>query len=299
MKIFQRLKLSAAPPAPADFNDVDTEITLLQNHVDNDSAADAAQKLEGFPLSTAAKKLLERSMDNVGKNKGDALPEEARVKARLVSDLVESADGNFNIVVDAIAASSPDAKSVAGLMYSTCFSLIKSAVFLANLDYRQWLDPTGDQDVLKRYYDVRKGEDGKDPRDTDDFSPDDREDDSPLEGLTGHATSVERTVEQLNALYGERDLEDGGELITGALRDLRYFLQLITEVYGWDPTQPMPYSVTMEANGSFMPVTDVDLALDTMEIKRQESKKRRNDATAAQLAIAIEKSRAALKAALA
>lgn len=297
MGIFTKSKAESAQAVVAEdqhaveHDELATTEALLAAHIDDDPAANAAQQLMTFRLSPGARNLLDRAMDNVAKNKGSALPEDARGKAMATSDLIEECDNDLAMVLDVLEGTIGDAQQLGSMVYSTLYTVLKSAVFIANLDYRRALDPRGDFD-LRPYLGVltSRGEDGNDPRD-EGFQRDASDDDSPLEGQTGHETRVERELRMLVELYGP-DAGDGDErVVLASLQDLRLFFTLTTESFGWDPENPMPYGNIAEKDGTFTPLTDAEVALDAMEIKRKESQVRRNREQTERLIMARELAR--------
>lgn len=283
-----------------------TEAALLEKHLTEDPAGAAALTLETFKLSPASKRLLDRAADNVAKNKGGALPDEdAKAKAEGLSDLIEDCDNDIATAIDVLEDTVEDERELASMVYSLLYTVMKSAMFIGNLDYRRAIDPKGDFDLrayLHGHYGIKtKGEDGNDPRELDDEMPTDaRYESSPLEGQSGHETSQEREMALLRQLYG-KDVDHefyAEEVIPMALEDLRLFFQLQTEAFGWNPEQPMPFCTEANPDGTFAPVTDVMRALDVTEIKRKESAAKRNKRQAALLVAAREKARATRRAAL-
>lgn len=279
---------------------------LLEKHLTDDPAGAAALQLSTFRMTPAARALMERAAANIAENKGENLPDEdARLKARETSDLIEDCDGDINAAIDALEATIKDPKELGSLVYSLLYSTMKSAMFLGNLDFRRAIDPKGDFDIRSYLHGGKgigtKGEDGNDPRDlTDEMPVDSRYETSPLEGQSGHETTLERELANLRTLYGKSVDHEfyPEEVVPTALEDLRLFFQLTTESYGWNPDQPMPFTTEQNKDGTFDPIHDVMRALDVTEIKRQESRKRRNIKQAGQLAAAREAAKKARRDAL-
>lgn len=268
-----------------------------------DSAARAAAELEEYNLTPGAKSLLDRALDNLSQNTGAGLEDaDARAEVQMRAELIAAAGNDLSVVIEALVDSAERPQEVGASLYRLSYQIVKSAGFIANMDRQRWLDPRGDFDLYASSYvthvDTRRGEDGNDPRTTDDVgSPDKREDiPSAPDGL---ATSVDRSYEWLREVYGS-SIEDEGDVFAAALSDLRLYLQLTIESFGWnsDPRGQiegeLPYVTIMAADGSFERITDATLALDHHEIKRQEARIKRRERQAKQLTAAQERAKAIL-----
>lgn len=303
MSIFKREKAQPAQAAVAEvhseheFDELSSVASALEKEIENDPAAKAALELEGMELSPGAKSLLDRALDNLSKNKGENLPDaDAKVVARLRSDLIEAAGNDLGLVLDVLVDSCGKPQEISGVVYSTCFNIVKAATFIANLDYRRYLDPRAEFDLS--IYTGSKGEDGVDERDGGRHGAADLREEDQDHAPIGLDTPLDRELALLKSLYGEH-IEDASEVFAQSLSDLRLFMQLTAESFGWDPNAGMPFMFVQEANGSFTPISDVHTALDVSEVKRKESQRRRREQEALRLVAAADKARAILKARLA
>jgi len=280
MGIFNREKAKPAQASVADSKDGHhetddaaleqqeqaTEAVALERHIaEDDPAAKAMLELESFSMTPGAKSLLDRAMDNLSNNDGAGLEDpDARIAVKQRAALVAAAGNDLSVVIAALVASCEDnPRDIAPTIFSVCFNVLKSAVFIANLDYRRYLDPRADFD-LAMY---------ADPREDEPSAP------------AGMATHVEREFEYFRETYGAscEDLED---VFACALEDLRLFLQLTSESFGWDPDRPIPFAYMQRPDGGFDPINDPALALDNAEIKRKESQKKRRERESVRLAAA-------------
>ena len=106
-----------------------------------------------------------------------------------------------------------------------------------------------------------------------------------LQEQYGHGASGDRAH-----LVGA-DSEDAANAVLTATSDLRLFFQLTAESFGWGPERPMPYGNVRNPDGTFTPITDVEIALDATEIKRkaaQAKRKEKNRATLSAAALAAQ-----------
>lgn len=308
MKIFKRNEKQTAEAAQAVtaeeqgdvlFDETSTLMHVMENEVENDPAAKAALALSEFRMTPGAKLLLDRAMDNLAENTGANIadPEfKAQVKSR--AELVKAAGNDLSVVIAALVDSCGSPTEAPGVVYSTCYNVLKAAVFIANLDYRRWLDPKGDFD-LKPYLDAPltgRGEDGNDPR-AEGFDRTIDDDGSPLDGQTGHDTLVDAAWHNLRALYGPH-IEDEGEVFSASLDDLRLFLSLTCDSFGWDPDRPLPFAVFQNPDGTFENITDAQVALDHAEVQRQEARKRKAERDALRLTAAAERAKQLVSGAL-
>ena len=237
-----------------------------------DPAGWAAEQLSNYVLSPGAQSLLDRAIDNVARNTGVGLnDEDAKADARMRGEILTAAGNNLGVAIAALS-SEADGDEAASIVHSLCFNVLKSAVFIGNLDYRRFLDPAQDNDLhlYMREYDARKGEDGRDPRTDPAFETDNRQDHSPLEGDTGFETGAEYQLASLRTLYGDIHAEE--DVVAASLQDLRFHFQLLTESFGWPVDRPMPFANVMEPDGTFTPITDAGMALDATELRRQASR---------------------------
>mgnify|MGYP007027769357 FL=1 len=268
-----------------------------------DSAQRAAAELEEYNLTPGAKNLLDRAMDNLGQNNGGNIEDaDARAEVQMRAELISAAGNDLSIVIEALVDSASRPQEVGASLYRLSYQIIKSAGFLANMDRQRWLDPRGDFDLFASAYtthvDTRRGEDGNDPRDTIDVGSADRREDEPS-APDGLMTSVDRQIEWLRETYGSM-VEEEDDVFAASLADLRLFLQLTIESFGWNMDAAnrmdgeLPYVSVMNADGSFERITDPVVALDHHEIKRQESRIKRRERQAVQMSAAQERAKAIL-----
>lgn len=275
----------------------DVETSLLEQHLSEerkeDPAGYAAEQLRGFALTLGAKSLLDRAMDSMAKNTGRNI-QNADVAAEIAqrAALIEAAGGDLSIVLDALADSSGPLE-LPGVVYSMLYNVLKNALFIANIDYRRALDPKGDFDFAPyqpRTIDEHLGHG--------EFAADQREEAHALsDAPIGCDSTLDRQWWAMRALYGDT-FEDFADAIPRSLEDLRLFFQLTCESFGWDPENVMPYMNEQQPDGTFKSTTDVLLALDAQEIKRQVARKKRNDERAATLASAADRARELARATL-
>lgn len=292
MGIFSREKAKPAQASIADSTDghheaddaaleaqeQQTEAHALEAHIaEDDPAAKAMLELEGFRMTPGAKSLLDRAMDNLSKNDGAGLEDpDARIAAKQRAALVEAAGNDLSVVIAALVASCEgNPRDIAPTVFSVCFNVLKSAVFIANLDYRRYLDPRADFD-LTMYVDLREDEPS---------------------APAGLATSVEREFEYFRETYGA-SCEDIEDVFACSLEDLRLWLQLTSESFGWDPDRPIPFAYMQRPDGGFDPINDPALALDNAEIKRKEGQKRRRERETARMSAAALKAQQMVAASL-
>lgn len=261
-----------------------------------DPAGWAAEQLGHFQLTPGARMLCDRALDNLSRNTGQGLDEDAKFDARLRAEIISAGGNDLSVIIDALS-SSCEVDEAGGMVYSLLFNTLKAAVFIGNLDYRQFLDPTRDMDMhlYVNYGEVGRtyGEDARDPDSQPQFNPDNRSDRSPLEGQSGFETGAEFQLARLKTLYGN-DIDDEGDVVAASLRDLRYYFQLLAESFGWDPNRPMPFANVAEPDGTFTPVTDASAALDLAELRRQAARAKRKARQGAVLNAAAAKAREAL-----
>ena len=213
-------------------------------------AAKAGQELAQFDLSDLAKDYLARAVENASRNTGNGIADQqAKDKIRSTAELLQACDLDLGKTLLVLGETVP-VEDLPNVVYSTCFSVMKAVAFLGNLGYRRALDP----------------KDG--------------------EGRPAHDHRDDR-----EAPYGlgpEADEHDGllHEHILQAVDDVRMYLQLLTEMYGWDPLNPMPYAYMQEKDGTFTPIHGVEQAFDYLEVRRKESQAKRQARQAAVLATA-------------
>ncbi len=265
---------------------------------EEDPAGYAADKLEQFNLTRGAKTLLDRAMDNISRNNGASIvDEDAKLDIQLRAELVSASGNDLSVLIESLTEETPFAEQ-GGVLYSMLFNILKGATFEANLDYRRFLDPSADFELVGYMKPITaRNENGEDYRDQNgEFAVDRREETSPLEGLSGFATRVEVMLEQARELYGH-DVQCVEDVIPGALSDLRYYFQLICESYGWDHERGMPFLFVTELDGGFTPIHDPMQALDTQELRRQAARAKKRTKTNDRMQAAAARARKALSAA--
>lgn len=246
-------------------NEVETLAKVVNSEPEAASIV-AAEELAQFPLTKLARKLLDQAMDNVSKSTGSGMTDDiARDKIQSQAALVSACGNDLTTTVQYLSeALEEDPLSIANSVYSICFSVMKAVVFIGNMQYRRSLDPRGDYD-LDKYVDYREEE-----RD-------------PPYGL-GRDTPDEFDCKM-----------DAWSQIETAVDDLRHYLQLLTEAFGWDPERPMPFLNTTDDDGvTFTPIHDVITAFDITQVKSQASRAKRAAKQSAAMLNAAKRARAAL-----
>lgn len=296
MKIF-KTKNAPAPQTASVAND---DGTHDNTPISNDPAVLAAVQLAEFRMTPGAKSLLDRAMDNLAKNTGQGIEDPDQRKAIINrAVLIDAAGNDLGIVVDALVASCEKPTDIGPALYSLAFNVLKAAGFIANLDYRRYLDPRSDFDlgIYRTSGELDTDATSEDPRDDEPSAP------------YGMDTSIDREIHFYREVYGV-GIEEIEDVFPEALRDLRILLQLTIEAYGWtshiDNTKegvaghdnPLPYAMVMNSEGGFDSITDAKVALDHFEVKRKESQTRRRAAEAVRMSNAAERARALVKAAL-
>lgn len=253
----------------AALDELDNEVETLAKVVNSEPEAAsivAAEELAQFPLTKLARKLLDQAMDNVSKSTGSGMTDDiARDKIQSQAALVSACGNDLTTTVQYLSeALEEDPLSIANSVYSICFSVMKAVVFIGNMQYRRALDPRGDYD-LDKYVDYREEE-----RD-------------PPYGL-GRDTPDEFDCKM-----------DAWSQIETAVDDLRHYLQLLTEAFGWDAERPMPFLNTTDDDGvTFTPIHDVVTAFDITQVKSQASRAKRAAKQSAAMLVAARRARAAL-----
>ena len=134
------------------------------------------------------------------------------------------------------------------LLDKACYALQTALNFVGNMAYRRALDPKSDFD-LEQFVDYREEERsapyGLEPQGMFDVN------DAMYEGQADH------------------------EIVFNALEECHILLQLLTEMCGWDPEQPMPYVVRQNKDESFEQIHSLEECLDLMEIRYKESRAKR------------------------
>lgn len=233
---------------------------VLAEEAAADPAEAAAQKFGAFELTDEAKDLLQRAVENAARNTGNGIEDpQAKLKIRSMAELLNACDNDLSAALIALTETMPSTE-LPNAVFSLCFSVQKAAMFLGNLAYRRALDPQDGEG--------RPAHDHRDDRE----APYGLEPDAP-EDLVPEVT------------------------VKIAIGDVHYYLQLLTEMYGWDPLNPMPLLYMQEKDQTFRPVFDVEQAMDYLEIRRKQSQAKRAEKQAAGFAAAAARAKAALLAA--
>lgn len=285
-----------------------TEADALEAHIEaEDPAAKAALELGEFRMSPGAKYLLDAGVDNLARSNGAGIDDpDVRAAIKQRSELIEATGNDLSIAIQAIVGACEDRPGDApGAVYSLCYNVLKAAVFIANIDYRRYLDSKGDYDLwASKYVPSSKGEDGRDWSETQRFEADQRSEHH--EAPVGCDDENDHHREEMIDKYGEdpygaqfaslqrlygKSLQEEADIFAASLEDLRYFFQLTCEAYGWDPERPMPFGNIRKSETEYDPINDAWLALDDAELKRKESRKRRAEREAARLTDAAARAR--------
>lgn len=241
----------------------------------------AVDGLQNFELTPGTANLLDRATENiVNSNVSNFTNAQSRADMSARIALLKACDGDLGIALQSINMVHQP-KDVPGEVKGLLFTLLKAATFLANIDYRRALDANAEFDYSLYSPIITKGEDSNDKYDADfrQFLVDRREDNSPLEGKSGHPTRHEQQLEAMQELYG-KDFQCMEDAVISSLQDLQLFFQLQAEAHGWyDPSGPIPYMVTVE-NGDtdkpiFHSITSAMEALDEQEVKFNIAKAKR------------------------
>jgi len=258
------------------------EITKLEGVVARDLANETdAERLTRefgeFKLTPLAKALLARACENVASNMGsNTMDDSTQKQIQERAALFAACDNNLASVVDAICdgLAAEDPRECSSVIYSTCFAVQKAANFIANLWYRRALDPVQDEDLASG---------GSVRRD---------------DGASFPADQREELRDPIIGLGPENVDTDPVQDAVDAYEEVHTYLQLMTEVFGWDPDRSMPYCFVTEDNGAtFTPITDAMQGLDISEVKSRQARKRREVRQTQALAAALAARRKLLKAA--
>ena len=297
----EQAAMAASEPAPSDDD-------LL------DPMQAAAAQLDGFELSRGAYSLLDRSLDSISKNTGAGLEDpDAVQEAKLRAALIRATGNSLSVAIQAVVQISP-VEEAPNAVYSLLYSVMRNALFFANLDYRQaqGMDVYSEDAEVAEWFYRYVGDDTVFEAlghvvDGNELSPDAREAD--VEPPVGLESLRDRQLSMLVETYGNgasgdrkhlvgADSEDAAEAVVTALSDLRLFFTLTAESFGWDPDRPLPYGNVRNPDGSFTPITDPVVALDATEIKRVASQAKRKERRRESLSKAAEAAQAILSKAL-
>lgn len=256
---------------------------------------ETTKRLAEFKLTPRATKLLEAACENVSSNMGSnnmepsaqkQIQERAALFAACDNDLGEVVDTLYGATARDDQASIKEAGSV---IYSTCFAVQKAANFVANLWYRRALDPLENEDLAQGGTVVR--DDGAA------FHADRRQEDRgsiPGLGPDGEVLTIAGSSVEHDAAIAD-DWTDPVQNVVDAYIELHYYLQLLTEAFGWDPERSMPFGFVMEKDGRFTPITDPIAMLDIMDVRSKEARKKRQVAQTQVLAAALAARRKLLR----
>jgi hypothetical protein len=219
---------------------------------------EAQAKSKGFELSALTKALLDASCENVANSNGNGLTDEsARKEAKAKADLMSACNNDLRTALVLITETNAyeDAPS---LCYSICFAVQKASNFVANLWLRRAVDPSDGEGLAAHDYRERR---------------------EPPYGLGGDAPEgVEAQKQDYNAVLEAHDT-------------LHIYLQLLTEAFGWDPENPMPFMFQQRKDGNFEPIHNGVHALDITQVKAQVARAKRQERRSTGLAAALKGAR--------
>lgn len=300
------------------------EAALAGDEVEEDSGdadpiMEAQERLKSFELSRGSHSLLDRALDSISRNTGAGLDDpDAAAEAKLRAALIKATGNSLSVAISAITMTTP-VDDMPGAVYSLLYSVMRNALFFANLDYRQaqGMDMHSDDATVGEWFFRYVGDEATlealghvivdDNGERIELSPDSREQD--VEPPVGFATLRDLQLAGLQEIYGHgasgdrkhlvgADSEDAASAVLTSLSDLRLFFQLTSESFGWDIDRPMPYGNVRNPDGSFTPITDPEIALDATEIKRKAAQAKRKEKTRANLSAAAAAAQQLLAAAL-
>lgn len=231
------------------------------------------EELADFELSDEVKALLAESLANVARNTGSGITDaEAKQAVQDRSTLIGLVDGDFGVALDLIAEGSTDAQMAASAIYKLCFAVQKGANFICNNKYRRLIDPSREDDA-----------DGS----TSNIAPHDHRD------RVGTPYGLDAAHEYGNGLEFATNPDPVGELLC-TLSDLHWYLQIVSEAFGWSSDLPMPYMFIVTLQETFIPVTDPQQALDHVEVASAKRRRERVVKANTNMAAVLLKARAAL-----
>lgn len=267
--------------------------------------AAAAEQLDALELGHGSWTLIDRALDNIGKNTGTGLTDEdARLRAKELAALVNATDNQLDVLVAAIAGATPVLDR--GLaVRNVLYRVLQQCVFYANLDYRQaeGMDLYSDEATVaaffERYVSTQYVEEalGRVVNEQALSADDEREREFSDEVRSSQGFDATRDIQlaYLHETYavgssGDRrflatvENDDVAQAVVQALQDIQLMFDLTAQSYGWDPSQPIPYAFVAEKDGTFTPINDAQTALDAQEIKREASQKKRREQRSATMA---------------
>lgn len=276
LKLLEEPLDAPAPPAPRAERDEPTAAVDADDHI-----AVVASKLGDFRLSPLARGLLDRAVVNVSENTGRGLEDPvAKDMAVALGGIIKASRCDLGKAITALVGGE-DPMADATMVYKLCYQVQKALNFIGNMAYRRALDPKGDFD-LDKFIDPR--EERVDP-------PVGCGPDEPEEIAFGP------DGERLFNVVGGAERRADYEQVADALEELHIYLQLMTEMFGWDPTSPLPYMVVMGSDETFTAVHNLEECLDRMEIRYKESRAKRQTKQLDHLRAAQARALAVLKAA--
>lgn len=275
----------------ADYTDITEELAnleladKLEEHIASEQTAvvaetadqryvrrikEAQAKIGDLRLRPMTLTLLALACANVAASDGRGMPDEdARTEIQERAALFTAFNLELVDVLNCLREHN-DTDAVPGLVYSTCFAVQKAANFVTNLKYRAALDPNDGEGLPVHDY---------------------RELSEPPVGL---GPDGEEVVEAGDAReHMDSTVCRHVEILT-AFEELHVYLQLLSEAFGWDAENPMPYlfvqSTTKDGKplGTFAPVHDAEHALDIVEVRSKEARAKRIQRRSAGLRAALE-----------
>ena len=258
------------------------EIAALEDAAEHDPQMAAAEAVGNYQLTPGAQSLIDRAIDSLAKSDGANIPDpEFKLAVKNRAALLSATGGDLELAIHCIVETmGEDPKSIAGAVYNLCYSTMKQALFFANMDYRRYLDPKADFDLtVYRHADVDESYDPESVKAAlgHDFYADRREEDR--EAPAGGDSVLDREWRYFADVYGA-GVESTDDIFVAAISDVRTWLQLLTEAFGWNPESPMPFANVSNPDGSFDAITDPMVALDYTEVQSKERRKKRQIATA-------------------
>lgn len=228
------------------------------------SAEAASAHLDKWEFTPYAKTLLDRAVTNVQANDGSRFTvDQGRDRFRSNAMLLSAAGGRLDVAMIALYESGAQWSTISSLLYS----IMKSALFLGNIDYRRALDPASDDD-LQHMSDLREQHRDAPPG----LQPDPKETDGAAEPLNGTNNRAHTAAALRVPDYG---------VIENAIEEINIFLDLLAKSSGAPLDGCMPYTNVQAANGvDYDPVYSVSHALDIAEVTRQKSRAKREEARA-------------------
>jgi hypothetical protein len=245
----------------------------------------ARAQLGVFELSQTARLILDRACENVAGNKGftprpgtSEIEHDREVKLReetLQRAALFTAFGCDLPDVLECMREQVDLESLPGLVYSTCFAVQKAANFAANLMYRRAIDKANGEGIAP--HDHREQQE------------------APCGlGAENEEVAFDADGNRLFNVAGGVERQTEYEVILQAYTDVHLYLQLLTEVYGWDIEAPMPYMYVSNPDGTFAPIWGAEQTLDMMEVRSKASAVKRIERRSSLLAATLAGAKASI-----